>query len=406
MKKLLSIAASACLLAIPLKGQEALWSSASALPSPQVADDGSVVFRLYAPDATDVILTGDMLPQKRIETSDGKTFYVPGAEKMRKDANGVWNYSVSNLPPEIYSYAMIVDGVRANDPSNVFRLRDVNSVSDIFIVPGERTDLYSVKADTPHGTVSKVWYPSPTAGKDRRLTVYTPAGYETDTERRYPVLYLLHGMGGDENAWTELGRASQILDNMIARGLAEPMIVVMPNGNISQQAAPGETAEGLRQPTTNLPHTTDGVFEQSFPEITHFVDKAFRTIADRDHRAIAGLSMGGLHAMTISHEQPDDFGYIGLFSAAVRPIRETEAAIYGDLDAKLRRHAATSPRLYWIAIGTDDFLYDFNSDFRRRLGEAGMKFEYIESEGGHTWRNWRDYLTRFLPQLFRYPKFS
>ena len=398
----ISIILITALLASPAAiSQEALWGAPSSLQSPQITEDGTAVFRLFAPDATDVRLTGDMLPTKRIDTADGKTFYLPGTEKMLKDANGVWTYSVGPLDPELYSYAMIVDGVRVNDPSNVHRVRDVNTFSDIFIVPGERTNLYRVNADTPHGTVSKMWYHSATTGVQRRLTVYTPAGYESDTTRCYPVLYLLHGMGGDENSWTELGRASQILDNLIALEKAEPMIVVMPNGNISQEAAPGETSSGLIQPTTDLPHTTDGTFEESFREIIDYTDKAYRTRPDRDHRAIAGLSMGGLQAMTISHEQPEDFGYVGLFSAAVRPIRETEAEIYGDLDAKLHRQATTHPRLYWIAIGSDDFLYDFNTDFRRRLTEAGMNHIYVETDGAHTWRNWRDYLTRFAQLLFK-----
>lgn len=156
-------------------------------------------------------------------------FDAPGtADLVEKD--GVWEYTTPKpLAPELYSYTMLVDGLKINDPSNVHRIRDVKSVSDVFIIPGERADLYKIN-DVPHGTVSKVWYNSPVLGMDRRLTVYTPAGYETGN-KRYPVFYLLHGMGGDENAWTELGRASQILDNLIAQGKAEPMIVVMTNGN-------------------------------------------------------------------------------------------------------------------------------------------------------------------------------
>lgn len=167
-----------------------------------------------------------------------------------------------------------------NDPSNVYQIRDVATVTSIFIVGGGQADLYKVN-DVPHGTVSKVWYDSPSLGMRRRMTVYTPAGYENNGKARYPVLYLLHGMGGDEQAWMELGRASQILDNLIAQGKAKPMIVVMPNGNASQEAAPGETSNGLVQPQFNLPKTMDGTYETSFPEIIEYVDSHYRTIRKR-----------------------------------------------------------------------------------------------------------------------------
>ena len=167
----------------------------------------------------------------------------------------------------------------------------------------------------PHGTVRKVWYDSPTAGLQRRMTVYTPAGYET-SKRSYPVLYLLHGMGGDEDAWDELGRATQILDNLIAEGKAEPMVVVMPNGNISQEAAPGEGSKGLVVATTQYPKTMDGNFEKAFPDIIRFVEKVYRVKKDKANRAIAGLSMGGFHSIYTALNNPDTFDYIGLFSAA------------------------------------------------------------------------------------------
>lgn len=274
MKKSLLILASA-LTALSGLAQQALWSG-SPIVSPEINPDHSVTFRLHAPGARHVQVTGDFLPPQAVTTPRG-TFDGPGYADLRRDDSGVWEYTTSSpLAPELYSYSFVVDSLRMNDPSNVYLIRDVASLTNIFIVPGGRAELYSVH-DVPHGTVSKVWYDSPALGMKRRMTVYTPAGYE-DSGKSYPVLYLLHGMGGDENAWSELGRATQILDNLIASGKAEPMIVVMPNGNASQEAAPGETSEGLKTPTTRLPKTMEGTFEKAFPEIVSFIDSHYRTI--------------------------------------------------------------------------------------------------------------------------------
>jgi len=254
-----------------------------------------------------------------------------------------------------------------------------------------------------HGTVSKVWYESPTAGLTRRCTVYTPAGYET-SGKDYPVLYLLHGIGGDENAWSELGRAAQILDNLIAQGKAEPMLVVMTNGNISQEACPGETSEGFRVPTMMLPKTMEGSFETAFPDVVKFVEKTYRVKKDKAHRAIAGLSMGGFHSLFISINNPDLFGYIGLFSAAVdqqQPDANGHPEIYADRNAKIDGLFAKNPNLFWIGIGKTDFLIKNNNDLRAYLDSKGHKYIYLETDGGHIWRNWRIYLSEFTPLLFK-----
>lgn len=237
-----------------------------------------------------------------------------GVADLVKDGNGVWSFTSAPLKPELYTYNMIVDGVKIIDPLNVYNIRDINNLFSVLLIGGDaRADLYKVNK-VAHGTVSKTWYESPTAGLTRRLTVYTPAGYET-SGKEYPVLYLLHGIGGDENAWSELGRAAQILDNLIAQGKAEPMLVVMTNGNISQEACPGETSEGFRVPTMMLPKTMEGSFETAFPDVVKFIEKTYRVKKDKAHRAIAGLSMGGFHSLFISINNPDLFGYVGLFSA-------------------------------------------------------------------------------------------
>ena len=287
-----------------------------------------------------------------------------------------------------------------SDPSNVFMIRDVATVTNVFIIGGGRADLYKVN-DVPHGTVSKVWYESHAVGFDRRLTIYTPPGYETGN-KRYPVFYLLHGMGGDEDAWCDLGRSTQILDNLIAQGKAEPMIVVMTNGNVALEAAPGESSLGWNvQPAFQLPKTMDGSFEAHFPEVVRFVDKHYRTKANKRNRAIAGLSMGGFHSLHISKQYPDMFNYVGLFSAAIMPGKNVSSPIYENMEEKLAIQFAKKPALYWMAIGRSDFLYKANEEFRKCLDEKGYPYEYFESEGGHVWRNWRIYLTEFVPRLFR-----
>lgn len=397
MRKTLTIAAF-MLAAVSAAAQQALWGVPTII-SPEVRGDKTVTFRLNAPAAGRVQVTGDFLPTEKIKTPFGE-FDGPGYADLKKNEKGVWEFTTTApLEPELYSYTFVVDSLKMTDPSNVYQIRDVGSVTNVFIIPGGRGDLYSVN-NVPHGTVSKVWYKSPSLGMDRRLTVYTPAGYEGGKDR-YPVLYLLHGMGGDENAWSELGRAAQILDNLIAQGKAQPMIVVMPNGNASQQAAPGETSEGLKAPTTQLPKTMEGSFEASFPEIVNFIDSNYRTIPQKASRAIAGLSMGGFHSLHISKEYPDMFDYVGLFSAAILPNQSVQSPIYADFDAKLKRQFDRKPALYWIAIGDKDFLYDANSQFRKTLDAKGYPYEYLETGDGHIWKNWRIYLSEFAPKLFR-----
>lgn len=377
--------------------QQALWGF-SQIVSPEVHTDKTVTFRFNAPDAKKVQVTGDFLPTQQIDTPYGK-FDAPGAADLSKNAEGIWEYTSESLSPELYSYTFIVDGVKMPDPSNVFQIRDTATITNVLLIPGGYADKYAIH-DVPHGTVSKVWYDSPTLGTDRRMTIYTPPGYEKG-DKRYPVFYLLHGMGGDENAWSELGRATQILDNMIANGESEPMIVVMTNGNVDLEGAPGETSLGFVQPTTQLSKTMDGTFEKHFPDVVKYVDTNYRTIADKQHRAIAGLSMGGFHSLHISKEYPDMFDYIGLFSAAILPHDGTTSPIYDNLDQKLAKQFANAPELYWIAIGDKDFLYDANKEYRKKLDEKGYKYIYRESPDGHIWKNWRIYLTEFLPQLFK-----
>lgn len=393
MKRLTALTV-ALLIGVTMFAQQALWGTAPVV-SPEIHDNNTVTFRFKAPKAVRVQLTGDFLPVQK-----NAKFEAPGIVDLKEGQEGVWEYTTPEpLKPELYSYSFIVDGLRMIDPANVYLIRDVSTLTNVFIIGGDRADFYKVNP-VPHGTVSRIWYDSPALGLERRMTVYTPAGYET-SGKRYPVLYLLHGMGGDEEAWISLGRTAQILDNLIAQGKAKPMIVVMPNGNASQEAAPGESSRGMVPPTMQLPKTMEGSYEQAFPEIVKFIDKNYRTIKSKSGRAIAGLSMGGFHSLHISKQYPDMFNYIGLFSAAIMPNKEVSSLIYENMEEKLKVQFDKNPALYWIAIGKTDFLYKANEEYRKLLDEKGYKYTYYESDGGHIWKNWRIYLTEFVPMLFR-----
>ena len=393
MKRLTALTV-ALLVGVTMFAQQALWGTAPVV-SPEIHDNNTVTFRFKAPKAVRVQLTGDFLPVQK-----NAKFEAPGIVDLKEGQEGVWEYTTPEpLKPELYSYSFIVDGLRMNDPANVYLIRDVSTLTNVFIIGGDRADFYKVNP-VPHGTVSRIWYDSPALGLERRMTVYTPAGYET-SGKRYPVLYLLHGMGGDEEACISLGRTAQILDNLIAQGKAKPMIVVMPNGNASQEAAPGESSRGMVPPTMQLPKTMEGSYEQAFPEIVKFIDKNYRTIKSKSGRAIAGLSMGGFHSLHISKQYPDMFNYIGLFSAAIMPNKEVSSPIYENMEGKLKVQFDKNPALYWIAIGKTDFLYKANEEYRKLLDEKGYKYTYYESDEGHIWKNWRIYLTEFVPMLFR-----
>ncbi|MDI1322804.1 MAG: alpha/beta hydrolase-fold protein [Algoriphagus sp.] len=379
------------------QAQEAIFRAQNII-SPEINADATVTFRLHAPNAKAVQVTGDFLPSVKIETPRG-LMDGPGKADLVKDDNGVWEFKSQALSPELYSYSFIIDDFRTTDPSNPFLIRDVASVTNIFIVGKGQADLYRTQ-DILHGTVARRWYDSPGLSMDRRITIYTPPGYEKSTEK-FPVLYLLHGAGGDEEAWIALGRTAQIMDNLIAEGKVKPMIVVMPNGNVIQDGAPGEGSEGFYKPAFMIPKTMDGTYEGAFSDIIKFVESNYQVKADKANRAIAGLSMGGYHSLHISRYYPNTFDYVGLFSAAIMAREDATGKVYSDFDASLKAQMDNGYKLYWIAIGKTDFLYDANKEFRTKLDGMGMKYTYVESEGGHIWRNWRVYLTQFAPQLFK-----
>lgn len=391
MKRNLLLLFTALIISITSFAQQNLdFSGAKGITSPEVNPDNTITFRLKAPNAKEVRLQGDWMK------SEGR---IPGSALMAKDAEGIWSFTTEIMPSELYGYTFSVDGLRTMDPNNVYMIRDVASVVNIFIVGGGQADLYKVN-DVLHGTVSRYWYESKKLNTTRRVTVYTPAGYEK-SKKKYPVLYLLHGVGGDEEAWMALGRASQILDNLIARGKAKPMLVVMTNGHTSNTAAPGESSKGFYKPVMMTPDVFNGEMEAHFGEVIRFVESNFRVIPDKAHRAIAGLSMGGFHSLHISSNYPQTFDYVGLFSPAIMPPNNATADAYKDMDGKLAIQMKNGYKLYWIAIGNADFLYKNVTEYREKLDKMKMPYVYRESEGGHTWLNWRIYLSEFAPMLFK-----
>lgn len=406
MKKI-SILTAILLIAASTFAQQALWGGQQII-SPEINADNTVTFRFAAPEAKSVQITGDFLPTEKRETPFGE-FDMPGTADLKKDENNIWKFTTPQpLPSELYSYSFIVDGLRVTDPANVFQIRDVATITNVFIIRGEKGskgDLYSVHA-VPHGTVARRWYNSPTLKEDRRITIYTPPGYESSNQS-YPVFYLLHGSGGDEEAWIALGRTAQILDNLIAAGKAKPMIVVMPNGHTQNAAAPGESPREYKPAMGGGQREAVAGMEDSFGDILKFVESNYRVKKDKANRAIAGLSMGGMHTAAISAQYPDTFDYMGVFSAppiasmmrfgSPEDAEKAQAAFV----QKLETQKKNGYKLYWIACGTTDFLYNGVVESMKKMDEIGFPYTYRESGGGHTWDNWRIYLTEFAPMLFK-----
>ncbi|MBR4167013.1 MAG: esterase [Bacteroidales bacterium] len=376
MKKLLPIIALFAVIT-SVQAQELANFSRGPRPviSPEIQGD-SVTFRLKADYATVVKLSGSWMANPYGGTID-----------MTRGENNVWSVKIPLPRPEIYTYNFVVDGVSVNDPQNVMVQRDGTRYLPMLFVPGERSENY-VEA-TQHGTVSHPWYDSKILGYSRRLTVYTPYGYEANPKKKYPVLYLLHGAGGDEEAWISMGRTAQIMDNLIEKGLAEPMIVVMPNGNPGQQAA-----RTLNIAEKNINWRSEE-FRNAYvnslcTEIVPFIEKNFRAIPKPASRAIAGLSMGGGHTISASILYPELFDYICPLSAAGQATPEQIANL-----------KKAGVKLYFLACGDSDFLFEGSKTLDKTLTEQGLDHTFFVSDGGHVWANWRLYLNTFAPLLFK-----
>jgi enterochelin esterase family protein len=353
------VALLALLLPCHVYGLQKTPPSVSGLRSPEVTRDHRVTFRLFAPKAGEVILNGDW----------------PGGRNVAMSENdkGIWSATVGPLDPELWSYAFSVDGVRTIDCANPQALRDGVCYRSLLLIPGPESALYE-ETDAPHGTISMVRYVLSKLGQARRLCIYTPPGYEKG-RGRYPVLYLLHGEEGDETLWSALGRANLILDNLIARGKAEPMSVVMPDGGTDLD--PGLISKNLVQ------------------DIVPFVEKRYRVLRKPNQRAIAGLSVGGGQTMAATAQYPGTFGYIGVWSPESWQPDDKAAR-------QLSAIKAAGVRLVYAGCGMEDATSDAASTkLVELLRKLDMRYRFKESTGAHTWFNWRIYLSEFAPLLFR-----
>ncbi len=385
-------------LCLPLMviGQEV--GSMERLVSPEIADDNSVTFRIKAPKAEKVVLSGNWMPSVPNEGGMGMTRQTV---ELTKDEKGVWSTTVGPLEPELYGYTFLVDDVNTLDTANLMVARDGTfRTENVLYIPGEASDLYWAKTG-PKGTVHKIWYESPTLDLTRRMFVYTPPGY-ADSNENYPVLYLLHGGGGDEEAWPTLGVANHILDNLINSGKAEPMIVVMTNGNPTQAAAitVSPKLKPSNQPAGGMANM---MFEKSLVnDVIPYVESHFQVKANKENRALTGLSMGGLQTLNTSFENPELFDYIGVMSMGFADLSRFGIEVdHSKRGQQIDALKAADPKLYWIACGTDDFLYQSVVDMRNELDKHDFEYTYRESTGGHTWSNWRIYLSEFAPMLFK-----
>ena len=342
--------------------------------SPEVAPDRTVTFRMRAPLASEVTLSGE---------------FLRGSKPLVKGSDGVWSVTIGPLDPEIYNYNFTIDGVKTIDPANaaVKSGSTPSTISSILTVHGDAPAFYDPQP-VPHGEIRTHWYESKSLKAVRRLTVYTPPGYDRSSGARYPVLYLFHGANADETAWTRLGHVNLILDNLLAAGKAKPFLVVMPFGYGIPPGAPPPPGGG-----SNTALFARDLLEDVIP----FIDATYRTYSDREHRAIAGLSMGGGESLEIGLNHLDLFSYVGGFSAAVRP------ADFGKTFAGLVANPAAANRqlhLLWIGCGSEDSLFGAAQSFAKLLDDAKIAHTFRQSSGAHTWMVWRRYLNEFAPLLF------
>ena len=353
------------------------------LVSPEVQSDHRVTFRIYAPKASEVTLRGDWM--------EGA---AAGSQSLEKDDKGVWSATVGPLTPDFYSYTLTVDGVKTIDPKNAMIKQGVTSNDNMFEVPGAEA-AFEENQMVPHGTVRMAWYSSSTLDMQRRMHIYTPPGYDSGSQR-YPVLYLLHGGGDEDSGWSSIGRAGFIMDNLLAQKKVKPMLVVMPNGSMPRAAnapagAPGGGAAAQ-----------DRFASELLKDIIPYVEKNYRVLANRENRAITGLSMGGGQTLRVAPTNLDKFAYIGVWSSGVS--RQAQAD-FEKRNADFLSNADKTNRmvkLLWIGVGEKDPLANTSAkNLVALLDQHGIKHEFHESPGAHTWINWRHYLNDYAQLLFR-----
>lgn len=350
--------------------------------SPRITAD-SVIFFVNAPKAESVTIQGDWMSGW-------------GGQKMTKEADGKWYYRMAKPKSEIYMYSVNIDGVSQTDPSNFRVFRDGQSTKSLMFIRGteEPYVAYDDNASTQKGQIVKRWYNSSVNGIQRRLTVYLPYDYDKGN-KRYPVLYLQHGGGGDEDCWSVMGRVSQIMDYLIEKGKAEPMIIVMPNSMPIHEASadvtiPNEWLEDMR--SEEFSQGTSYV-KSIYTDIIPFIDGSYRTIADKAHRAIAGLSMGGIYTEQVTRQRPDLFDYIGVLSMGLTPDMKPEEYL-----SPIKK---AGYKLYWIGCGKADMAYSNAERSFEALKKLDMPYTHFAEVGGHSWDTWRKCLFELAPLLFK-----
>ncbi len=353
-------------------------SAAPVMISPELHPDRSITFRFRAPEAKKVVLSCEA---------------VPRLQPMEKGADGVWSFHTGPVAPDIYVYSFLVDGQRVLDPRNPFIKYNLFNTENQVHVPGP-ADLPWEINDVPHGVIHRHHYRSAVIGEERDVWIYTPPGYDPAARRSYPVLYLLHGFSDVEDTWVTVGRANDILDNLIARGLAEPMLIVMPRGYGNRAVI----ANGWDRSSSWVEISQDSIArygESLAREIIPLVEQNYRVVPDAEHRAVAGLSMGGAQALTFGLNAPERFAWVAAFSSGLSgpSFDERFPHVTSDLNARLR--------LLWLGCGTDDGLITINRDLVAWLKAKKVRATWVETPGKHSFMVWRRYLADVLPLLFK-----
>ena len=370
----------------PLSGQFAFSQPpAPRIVSPEVHADGTVTFRLLAPNAAEVQVSGD---------------FTSKPLSMTKDEKGVWSVTTEPLESNIYGYNFVMDGLTMPDPNNTHVKVGALWFGSQVEVPGEKSAFFAAQ-DVPHGTIHGHWYYSKALKNIRHVLVYTPPGYEASSGKSYPVLYLLHGFGDDEGIWTQVGCANFIMDNLLAQGKAKPALIIMPFGHSTRSvhwpSGPRDAAfpPGPRGgPAFGVEMLENDLLENVIP----LVEKEYRVGKESNQRTIAGLSMGGYQALSIGFNNPQYFAYVGAFSSAL-----ISANFVNDFQAILADHDKTNKefKLIWIGCGADDRLLSGNQKLEELLSARGINHQWTTTPGyGHVWTLWRVYLRDLLPKLF------